>query len=712
MTSEQEQIFTPAPSPEEGPADRAFAINRRRFVEGAALAGAMAGFGGSAWARSASGAAGGTAEDARLPDGASFPRWEQPLTFTKTYYVNNAAPGADDGGPGDQARPFRTIGRAAQVLQPGERVVIASGIYRECVRPARGGTGPAQMISYEAAPGAKVYIRGSEVLKDGWKQETIAPGPRDPGSPGITVWRYDLSSALFPDLYNPFALPSVMGSWGWLDPTVADMGPYLRRRGLVFVDGKPLEPMEQLNELAMPDLPPLPDFTRPAVPLRGMPPRRRGGPVMQEIGGSPTARFWVNNDGTAIYVRLESGTPADHLIEATTRMTTFLPAQAGLGYIRVKGLTFQHAGNPYPYPAAQDGMVGLAGGDHWIVEDNAIEWANGVGLVIGRDANNGAGARDPGQAQIVRRNTIRYCGVSGLSGGGTTDTLIEDNMIEWCGWADAERGWEAGAVKFHFAVNMLFRRNVIRHVRHAAGAWWDVNNKNCRITRNIFADIYSVGAGVHMEMNPDQNQIDNNIIWDIRNSEPGTPGQRGCAGSGIFDNATDKLIITQNLIGRCDNAGVFPIIRQDRGGGTGTGNDVTNNIFVKCERAGIIFLNRNNKADANVYVNMPWTFQGLFEGVAPPTYDPLAWQHIKYRSLADWQALGWDRSSIMADAQIDFDPATLRLSFASARPLPRVNAVNTIQADLLGRPTGVTRVAGPMSDIGAKSSWSADPRKL
>ncbi|HVW26909.1 MAG TPA: hypothetical protein VHC69_16190 [Polyangiaceae bacterium] len=41
----------------------------------------------------------------------------------------------------------------------------------------------------------------------------------------------------------------------------------------------------------------------------------------------------------------------------------------------------------------------------------------------------------------------------------------------------------------------------------------------------------------------------------------------------MFDNATDKLIIAQNLIGRCDNSGVFAITRPDRSGsGTGTGN--------------------------------------------------------------------------------------------------------------------------------------------
>ncbi len=71
-------------------------------------------------------------------------------------------------GPGSKERPFRTINAAAQVLQPGERVVIAEGVYRECIRPARGGTSPDAMISYEAAPGAKVVVKGAAVVKD-WK---------------------------------------------------------------------------------------------------------------------------------------------------------------------------------------------------------------------------------------------------------------------------------------------------------------------------------------------------------------------------------------------------------------------------------------------------------------------------------------------------------------------------------------------------------------
>ncbi len=96
----------------------------------------------------------------RLPDGSEFVSWEQRLTFSKTYYVDNQSPRAGDNGPGTKSHPFRTINKAAQVLMPGERVVIASGIYRECVRPARGGASPALMISYEAVAGGEGLHQG------------------------------------------------------------------------------------------------------------------------------------------------------------------------------------------------------------------------------------------------------------------------------------------------------------------------------------------------------------------------------------------------------------------------------------------------------------------------------------------------------------------------------------------------------------------------
>jgi len=242
---------------------------------------------------------------------------------------------------------------------------------------------------------------------------------------------------------------------------------------------------------------------------------------------------------------------------------------------------------------------------------------------------------------------------------------------------------------------------VVRHMRHANAIWFDVGNVNCRVTRNVLADVLSVSAAVHVEMTTETNQIDNNVIWNVRNAEAGTPGQRGCAGSGIFDNATDKLIVAQNLIGRCDNSGIFAITRPDRrGSGTGTGNTISNNIFATCGKSGIVFLNAGNEADGNVYAGMPPRLHGYGEGDA-----------MQYLDLAAWRsAHGWDKNSVVADAQIDFDPETLQLTFASRQPLPEVSPVNQIDIDILGKDAGHSRAPGPLADPGAKREWKIDPR--
>ena len=294
------------------------------------------------------------ASDSRLPDGTDFVFWEQPLTFSKTYYVDGSSILSSDDGPGSAKRPFRTIGKAAEVLKPGERVVIASGVYRECIRPARGGSGPDKMISYEAAPGADVFVKASEVLRDGW-QPSAGALPHGWNSQ-LHLWKHDLSGAMFPDAYNPFALPNVPGDWSWLDTKRVDMGPYFRRRGLIFVDGKPLEPVEQYRELGDVPLQQLPSPPNQPPPRNGHPSRTRGGPIMQEIGGSSAGRFWVEHQGNVVHLRVPTANLAGAKIEFTTREQAFAPREAGLGFIRIKGITFQHAGNGISAAAAWPGI--------------------------------------------------------------------------------------------------------------------------------------------------------------------------------------------------------------------------------------------------------------------------------------------------------------------------------------------------------------------
>ncbi len=665
------------------------------------------------------------ASDNRLPDGTEFEFWEQPLDFSKTYYVNCNSPNADDNGPGTEDKPFKTISKAADVLQPGERVVIATGVYRECVRPARGGAGPTQMISYEAAPGAKVSIRGSEVINanDLERSATASRGRSSFGGGGFgagggnmstqpVIWKYQLKSDMFPDMYNPFAVPSIAGSWGWLNTKIVDMGPYLRKRGLVFVNGKPLEPMEQTNELGNTQLRswiPTPPPENPPTSRSGMPERTPGGAIMQEIGGSPDARFAVESSGNILYIRMPNDTPENPLIEITVREQAFIPKESGLGYIRIKGLTFQHAGNGYPPP--QHGLVSTNGGHHWIIEDNTIEWANGVGLDIGGGGSGGGGfgggtrsaaGSGAGASHVIRGNTIRYCGVCGLCGQGTQNVLVENNTIEWIGWADAEREWESGAIKFHSARNMLLRHNVIRHVRHANAIWYDVGNQNCRVTSNVLTDVLTVSAAIHMEMTRNYNLIDNNIIWDVRNAEPGTPGQRGAAGSGFFIHASEYIVIAQNIIGRCDNVGVYPVLRPDRGGsGLGIENYVYNNIITKCGTGAIQFLDKQNHSDGNVFASMNDRFLGFTEGETTNWLTPRQWR----------DSYGWDANSVTLDMNMDFNPETLELTM-DAKDLKEVSILGKVNTDMYGKETGAKRYPGPFADPKTSITRKIDPREI
>ena len=56
----------------------------------------------------------------RMPDGAPFAFWDDSTDYARAYHVSCEHPAASDDNPGTEDRPFATIGRAADLLQPGE----------------------------------------------------------------------------------------------------------------------------------------------------------------------------------------------------------------------------------------------------------------------------------------------------------------------------------------------------------------------------------------------------------------------------------------------------------------------------------------------------------------------------------------------------------------------------------------------------------------
>ena len=163
------------------------------------------------------------------------------------------------------------------------------------------------------------------------------------------------------------------------------------------------------------------------------------------------------------------------------------------------------------------------------------------------------------------------------------------------------------------------------------------------------------------------------------------------------------LTISQNLIGRCDNSGVFAIVREDRmGSGTAQENNIYNNIFTGCRKSAIVFLNQHNEADGNLYVSMPREFLGFFTSDSKQYLDLPAWR----------EAHGWDKHGALGDMQLDFDPDRLELTISSSQPFSKVSVFNHIDNDMLGTVSGETRAPGPLADPGAKRIWQLDPRSV
>jgi alpha-L-arabinofuranosidase len=252
---------------------------------------------------------------ATLPDGTVPAPWDKPASYSRTCVVDQHSPDASDTGEGTAEHPFRTIGRAAEVVGPGERVLVKAGIYRDEVQPRRGGEGPDRMVTFEAEPGQAVIIRGSCIVPRSWQVSA-----RSPASTPASIWTLRLPESQFAE-YNPFAFDNLderdghTHSWESTGGS-ASLRPYRDKRGLLFHDGRRLAQISRYDDLA-------------------------DGP----------GACWVDAGGWQLYAHLfGDADPNGVLMEATNRKQCFAPAQPGVSYLRLKGFIIEQVGNAFSYP--------------------------------------------------------------------------------------------------------------------------------------------------------------------------------------------------------------------------------------------------------------------------------------------------------------------------------------------------------------------------
>lgn len=417
-------------------------------------------------------------------------------------YVNNAA---EKNGNGSKERPFKWINEAAQLAQPGDEVIVAPGIYRESVDPKYAGTEEARIV-YRSEEPLGAVITGAEKA-DNWSLYRE------------NVWVCRVHNGIFGS-YNPYTT-YVGGDWYF--------APVVRHTGAVYLNDRQLYETETLEEC-----------------IRGEVYAPSWEPEYSIY------KWYTEQDGeeTVIYANFQGKNPNEENVEINVRRNCFMPSATGIGYITFSGFQVSKAATTWAPPAAyQDGMVGPHWSKGWIIEDCELSNSKCSGISLGKyyDPENdhyftNRHVKSPTQMErdavcrgqyhgwlkekvgshIVRRCHIHHCEQTGIVGRmGCVFSIIEDNHIHHINNMQQLGGAEISGIKFHAAIDVIFRRN---HIHHSTmGIWCDWQAQGTRITQNLLHDNYApegtpkaqgamMSQDIFVEVGHGPTLIDNNIM--------------------------------------------------------------------------------------------------------------------------------------------------------------------------------------------------------
>jgi alpha-N-arabinofuranosidase len=404
-----------------------------------------------------------------------------PLAATHAADFHVAVNGKD-ANAGAQARPFRTIQRAADLAQPGDVITVHEGTYRERVNPPRGGESDAKRIVYRAAPGERVEIKGSEVVRD-WVKA------------GDDLWKVTIPNSFFGS-FNPY---SDLISGDWFNPKGRE-----HHTGAVYLNGHWLTEAATLTQ------------------------------VQEPVGATPLWFAQVDQQNTTIWAQFRGVEPDEQRVEVNVRRTVFYPEKPGINYITVRGFRMMHAATPWSPPTAEQiGLIGTHWSKGWIIEDNEISYSTCTGVTLGkygdewdnrsqsaegynqtirRALENGWSKGNIGH-HIVRNNHISHCEQAGIVGSlGAVFSTITGNSIHDIHVRQLFSGAEMAGIKIHAAIDADISRN---HIHHSfRGIWLDWMAQGARVSRNLIHDIDNMA--LFLEVNHGPLLVDNNICLAAR----------------------------------------------------------------------------------------------------------------------------------------------------------------------------------------------------
>ncbi|MCU0352379.1 MAG: right-handed parallel beta-helix repeat-containing protein [Cytophagales bacterium] len=413
------------------------------------------------------------------------------FVFATEYHVSV---NGSDQHSGTAAKPFKTIRKATEQAYPGDTITVHAGTYREWVNPLRGGASDAQRIVYRAAPGEKVEIKGSEIVKT-WKK--VKNG----------VWKVSLPNSFF-GKYNPYR-DSVAGDWFY------DKG-RVHHTGEVFLNNNSLDEKATLAEVLNPS-------------------------------GSRTWYCESNAETTTIWANFQNFNPNRESTEISTRRTCIYPEKPGIHYITISGFHISQAATQWAAPTAEQvGMVATHWNKGWIIENNVISDSKCVGITLGKERGTGHNVwtADKGNvnndgnihyievifktlrngwnkenigSHTVRNNVIFNCEQAGICGSmGAAFSVIENNHIYNIWRKQQFDGAEIAGIKFHGAIDAVLNNNRVHDC--GRGLWLDWMTQGTHISRNLFYN-NTEREDAFIEVNHGPYIVDNNIFLSPRSLE-------------------------------------------------------------------------------------------------------------------------------------------------------------------------------------------------
>jgi alpha-N-arabinofuranosidase len=400
------------------------------------------------------------------------------VSFAKEYHVSIIG---NDPNDGSVSKPFKTISAAANAAMPGDVITVHAGVYREQITPPRGGNSDSERIVYEAAPGEKVEIKGSEIIK-GWKKLDN------------DTWEVKIPNTFF-GKFNPY---SELIHGDWFSPTPKDRKYH---RGAVYLNGDWLMEAAKKEEV--------------------MAPADKKNPL-----------FWATVDSiaTTIWAQFKDVDPDKETVEINVRQTVFYPDKPFINFITLRGFTMEQAATNWAPPTAEQmGLVGTHWSRGWIIENNVVQYSKCVGIALGKygdefDNKNTESAlgyvgtinralafgwnKGTIGGHIVRDNTVAYCEQAGIVGSmGCAFSVIEGNTIHDIHIRRLFGGAEMAGIKFHGAVDVQIMNNHI--YRTCLGVWLDWMAQGVQVKNNLMNDN---SRDIFLEVDHGPMLVSNNVL--------------------------------------------------------------------------------------------------------------------------------------------------------------------------------------------------------